>query len=156
MKKKILILTIIILFLAGCKNKEEIEKNDYLTMKSKLLENKKYSKTDELPCDIIVNVDRVDKERVNYKISFSSPKENMHNIKAIVVHNYYTEEVFPSIGLFNKKYNLLLDNKENSNITLKGKIETREDIDNINFKFKIYIEFYDDNNNKKDIYYKTT
>lgn len=156
MKKVFLFLLVVTLFLSGCKNKEETEKNEYLAMKSKLLEVKKYSDIKNLPCDIVVDVHRIDSERVEYKVSFLNPKENMYKIKAIVVHNYYSEDIFPSIGLFNKKYNLYVDALDNDNINLKGKIETSEDIDNINFKLKIMIEYYNDDNEKKDIYYKTT
>ena len=80
----------------------------------------------------------------------------MNNIKAIAVHNYYTEEVFPSIGLFNKKYNLYTNDNENNKIELKGKIRTSEDIDNLKIELKLLIEYYDDNNQKKDIYYNAT
>ena len=156
MKKIFLILLLVTLLMTGCKNKEEKEKNQYLAMKSKLLETKKYSNIDEIPCDIIVDIKRVSEERVNYRILLQNAKVNMNNIKAIAVHNYYTEDIFPSIGLFNKKYNLSPNQKENNKIELKGKIETSEDIDNLKIQLKIMIEYYDDNNKKIDIYYNAT
>ena len=79
----------------------------------------------------------------------------MNNIKAIVVHNYYTEDVFPSIGLFDDELDLKKDN-DKQKIVLKGKIETSEDISNINLKLKILIEYINNEGKKKDIYYKTT
>ncbi len=152
--KKILLFITILFLLTGCKNKEENEKNKYLEMKSNLLESKKFTSNDKIPCNIKIDIDRLSKEQVQYKVTFSNPKEDMNDIKAIVVHNYYTENIFPSIGLFNKKKNLKINNR--NKIILKGKIETTDDIDKLNLELKILIEYKTNNNKIKDIYYKTT
>lgn len=152
--KKVLLLIVILILITGCNNKEEIEKNDYLLMKSSLLEAKKYTNIKELPCDLIVDVKRVDNEKVSYEVVLSNAKEDLNDLKVIVVHNYYTEDVFPSIGFFDKGKDLKI-NDEN-NIILKGKIETSEDIDKLNLELKILIRYKDSNNKIKDIYYKTT
>ena len=154
MKKKILIIILFILLFTGCENKEEIEKNDYLDMKSELLERKEFFSLDKLNCDIVVNIDRIDEEKVVYEVTLSNPKENMKNIRAILVHNYYTEDVFPTIGLFDKPQNLLIN--DNTNITLKGVIKTDKDIDKLNLVLKLYVKYLNDDDIEKDIYYKTT
>lgn len=154
MKKVFLVMLLCLLLLSGCKNKEEDEKNEYLAMKSNLLGNKKYTSSEDLICNITVSVDRLDEEKVSYKVVFSNAKENMNNIKALVVHNYYTEEVFPTIGLFDetKKMSINSDDK----LKLEGTIETTNDIDNLDLELKILIEYLDDDGKVKDIYYKTT
>ena len=154
--KKILLVIIILTLFAGCKNREETEKNSYLTMKSDLLEAKKYSLFEDLPCDIKIDVSRKNKEQVVYIVTLANPKENMNEARAIVVHNYYTEDVFPSIGLFEKEANLLLNNSTNNSLKLKGKIETTESIDKLNLKIKVLIKYKTDDNKSKTIYYKTT
>lgn len=172
MKKILLILLVSFTFLTGCENKEEEEKNEYLAMKSNLLETKKYTNLEEIMCDIIVDINRLDEEQVEYSVSLTNPKENMRNVKVIVVHNYYTEEIFPTIGLFDKTIDLYINsnkeeqtNLENNNsitteeenvIKLTGIIKTTNDIDNLNLELKILIEYTNEFGDIKDIYYKTT
>lgn len=154
MKKIFLVLFLSILLFTGCENKEENEKSDYLDMKSQLLSHKEFISLEELTCDIVVNIDRKDEEKVIYEVVLSKPKENMNNIKAVLVHNYYTEDVFPTIGLFDDTKSLLVDSQ--NNITLKGSIKTDKDIDNLNLMLKLLIRYTTDDGIKKDIYYKTT
>ena len=97
MKRIFLVILLLLTLLTGCDNKEETEKNEYLAMKSDLLEVKKYTKSEDLNCDIVINVNRKNEEKISYDVVISNPKENMNNVKVIVVHNYYTEEVFQSI-----------------------------------------------------------
>lgn len=155
MKKIFLSMIVILLFLTGCNNKEEIEKSEYLQMKSDLLEHKEFIDGKNLDCDITVKVDRLTDEKVVYNVILSNAKEDMKNIKMIVVHNYYTEDVFPTIGLFNKTSELFKD-KPDKTIELKGTIDTTDDIDKLDLKLKILIKYTNGNNEKKDIYYKTT
>ena len=69
MKKFLLIALIIIL--TGCTNNEENIKNEYIAMKSSLIEEKITSKdVDALPIDIVSNIDRINEEEVNYKVIF--------------------------------------------------------------------------------------
>lgn len=158
MKKTLLLMMILLIALTGCKNEEEDEKNEYLAMKSDLLAKDKFDDASSMNCDITFSLDRLDEEKVTYSVVLDNPKENMHDIRAIVVHNYYTEEVFPTVGLFDKPVDLLVnsqDEKDNS-VELVGNIETTDDIDNLDLELKILIEYKTDNGEVKDIYYKTT
>lgn len=156
MKKAIFLL--LILFLAGCSNQEkapkETDKSEYLDMKSNLLEKKEFTEKEDLNCDITISIDRKDEERVSYKVKISNPKENMNQVKAIVVHNYYTEELFPSIGLLNKTGQLLQNSEKK--ISLEGTIETEKDIDTLDLELKVLIKYETDSKKIKEIYYKTT
>ena len=153
--KRIGLIIILTLIICGCKNKTEDKKNSYLEFKSKLLETKKYTKASDILCDISIDIDKKSEESIIYKVIVNNPREDMNNIKAIVVHNYYTEDVFPSVGLFDEGLDLKKNNPQQKMI-LKGKIETTEDISNINLKLKILIEYINNEGIKKDIYYKTT
>ena len=78
----------------------------------------------------------------------------MYKIKALLVHNYYTEDIFPSIGILDDEVDYL---KGSSNeLILKGYIKTDKDIDNLDLELKLYFSYIDDFGNRKDIYYKTT
>lgn len=154
MKKFYILVFIILVIFTGCENKKEELKNEYLTMKSDLLKNSNFSSSDELPCDIEINIDRVDEEIVSYEVEIFNCRENMNNVKAILVHNYYTEDVFPSLGLFDEPINLVKE--DNNSFILKGDIKTSNDIDNLDLVLKLYIKYFDDNGMEKDIYYKAT
>lgn len=153
MKKNIL--WILLLFvLVGCSTEEETEKNQYIAMKSNLLNEDTFVLNTELPLDIVVEIDRIEEEIVDYRVLFSNPDEDMYEIEAMVVHNYYNEDLFPTIGLFDDKKELL--KKSDDVIELKDTIKTNKDLSNIDLELKIYIEYKDEDGNKKEIYYKTT
>ncbi len=157
----LLIFLIMIAMLIGCNkniSKEdkrvEKEKNNYLEIKSNLLKVTEFSNKEDVLFDITTSIDRVNDEEVSYRVIFNNPRENMHNVSAMVVHNYYTEDVFPSIGLFDVGKDLLINNE--NGLELVGYIKTVKDINDLNLEFKIWIEYTDDNKVVKDIYYKTT
>lgn len=153
MKKFLLIILIIIL--TGCTNQEENTKNQYIAAKSHLIKEKiELEKNNELPLDVIINLDRIDEEEINYEVILTNPKYNLHNIKAMVVHNYYSEEIFPSLGLFDEEKELLINNKEE--IKLAGIIKTTENISNMKLEIKLWLQYTDDSGEIKEIYYKTT
>lgn len=142
--------------ITGCANKEEKDKNEYLAIKSNLLENTNFERIENLNCDVTVSVDRINEEEISYRVIIDNPKENMNDIKAMVVHNYYTEDIFPSLGLFDDAESLIVGNEEVRGIELVGYIDTIKDISALNLKLKIWIQYTDDNGEVKDIYYKTT
>ena len=152
---KRLLLVLLMFSLMGCSTENEDDKSEYIAIKSNLLEKNKYTDADELPLDIVVNIDRMDEEKVDYNVVFSNPKEDMYDIEAMVVHNYYNEDLFPTIGLFDKKGELLSDD-EDSIIELKDTIKTNKNLSSIDLELKIYIKYKDKNNELKEIYYKTT
>ena len=154
MRRIFVVLIISLLFFTGCENTKENEKSKYLSMKSELLSVKDFTNYEDLNCDIVVNIDRINSEKYSYEMIISNPKENMNNIKALLIHNYYSEDLFPSIGLFNNTKSLKAGSDDN--IILKGNIKTDKDIDNLKLKLKLLLSYVDDNGNKKDIYYKTT
>lgn len=154
--KKLLIIFISIIIITGCSNKTEDqeEKGEYLAWKSNLVGQDEFSKKEEINCDITISIDRISDEVISYTTVLSNPKEDMKDIKMMVVHNYFTEEVFPTTGVFDDGKDLL-KNTENS-ITLVGYIDTTKDIQMLDLELKIWIEYTDNDGNIKDIYYKTT
>lgn len=156
MLKKIIIILLIFIFMTGCKQEttDQEEKSEYLAYKSDLVDREEFSENDDLPCDITISIDRVNDESVSYTTIISNAKENMNNIKMMIVHNYFTEEVFPTIGVFDKGRSLTAS--DTSNITLVGYIDTTKDIKKLDLELKIWIEYTTEDGEVKDIYYKTT
>lgn len=159
MKK--LVVLVFVVFMVGCSNvkieqNEEInqEKENYLAIKSELDNVKEYISDDELPCAITISLDRINEEEISYRAIIDNPKIDMYNVRALLIHDYFTEDIFPSIGIFDKTENLLLDNEEVRGISLVGYIETTKDIKELNLNIKLYIEYTDNEGNIKEIYYK--
>lgn len=154
MQKKCILFLMFLFLLSGCENKEEKLKKEYIDIKSNLLESDGYVSASELPFDITVNVDRIDKENIKYKVTFCHAKENMKEISAMVIHNAYDENLYPSIGVFDGKKDLFANN--DSNIQLEGMIESIEDISELDLSFNIWISYKNDLNEYREIFYKTT
>ena len=153
--KKVTIIFLLILILVGCENKKEENKDEYISIKKQLLEEKEYTKREDLPVDITVQIDRVDEEKVNYKVILNHPKDNMKDIKVLVINNYYNEEVFPSIGIFDDPKKLSTD-EQDSSIELDSILKTTKNISKINLELKVWMEYINELGEKKEIYYKTT
>lgn len=151
MRRKYLLL-IPMLLLVGCTNKLEEEKSDYLTYKSELLTTKNFAKEEELECVIDFDLQRVSGEKIEYIVTISNPKIDMYDIKALLIHDHFTEEMFPSVGIFDNTVNLLTSDEEN--LKLSGTIQTEKDI--IDTDFRLYLEYIDKDNLKNYIYYKMT
>lgn len=156
MKKLLLISITLILFLTGCNKTTKIddEKKDYLSIKQDLLNTSEFINEEELPFDLNIYVNRVNNEEISYRAIIDNEEENMYDIKAILVHNHYTDDIFPSIGIFDDKIDLLTDNNEVKGISLVGYINSEKDINNL--EYRVYIEYKNENNEINKIYYKTT
>lgn len=155
MKRRFILSLIILLMFTGCQNQEEEIKNEYIAIKNDVFEEKNY-KDEEIPVDVVVTIDRINEEELLYEVDVKNPKEDMYDVKAMVVHNYYNEDTFPSIGVFDESKDLLVDSGEEEKITLKDTLKTAKDIRDLNLELKVWIEYRDKDGNKKDIYYKTT
>ena len=155
MKRSCMLLLVILVLFTGCQNQEEEIKNEYIAIKNDIFEEKNY-KEKEIPVEIITTIERINEEELLYEVNIKKPKEDMYDIKAMIVHNYYNEDTFPSIGVFNETKDLLINSDDEEKITLKDTLKTAKDIKDLNLELKVWIEYKDKDGNKKDIYYKTT
>lgn len=151
--KKVYFLLFCLIFISGCANTEETTKNEYISMKNSIFDEKNYQ-SDFLPVDIITSIERVNEEDVSYKLVITNPQENMHKVKVLLVHNYYIDDVYPSIGIFDEPKELLFNNEKEQELILTDTIKTTTNISKLNLELKILIEYTDDNGTKKDIYYR--
>ena len=165
MKKKILIviLAILSLFLIiGCgdnnkkeekeveETKEEKEKNAYLNNVKKL--QKVTKSTEELPFTVEVLYEKIESE-VRYQVIIDNPKEEIKNISALAIHDKQTDDVFPSVGIFDDKVDLIPDKKP-SGVILVGYIPYNGKIDDLEVEMKVLIS-YTINDKKYTSYYLT-
>lgn len=150
--RKYLFIACCFLLLVGCSTKEEDEKYAYLEYKNDLETQKVYDDEDSLDFDTYFNIvrNREDNEVVDYSIVIDKPKVDMYDVKALLVHDYMNEDVFPSVGIFDAPVTLMKDSSDK--IRLEGNIHTDSDTDNI--KFKLYLEYTDDNGEENKIYYE--
>lgn len=159
MKKYVLIIVtlICIISLLGCTNKNdtkketiENEKDIYIKYVKKLKKIKKSS--EDLPFSIEVKYEKMSDE-VRYQVIIDEPKEEIKDIQAVAIHNKQTDDVFPSVGIFDKKVNLIKDKKP-SGVILVGYFPYKGDMDKLDVEVKILIS-YKINNEKITSYYVT-
>ena len=156
MKK--LVLIICIFLLCSC---TKFESKDYKNYKNYINELKTSQSTNNnLPFDIEIILDKVIETEVTYRVIIDNPKVALRNIEALVIHDKYTKDIFPSVGIFDDKLNLIPNviNKSSNyveGIILVGYIPFEEDIKNLNASFKLLFKYEDDNNNIKTIIYST-
>ena len=150
--KRYLFIIVGLLFLVGCSTKEENEKYAYLEYKNDLESQDVYDEEDSLDFDTYFNIirNKDDNEKVDYSIVIDKPEINMYNVKALLVHDYMNEDAFPSVGIFDDPVTLRKDSADK--IKLNGTINTTADTGNI--KFKLYLEYTDDNGEENKIYYE--
>lgn len=150
--RKYLFIACCLLLLVGCSTKEEDEKYAYLEYKNDLETQKVYDDEDSLDFDTYFNIvrNREDNEVVDYSIVIDKPKVDMYDVKALLIHDYMNEDVFPSVGIFDAPVNLIKDSDDK--IKLSGNIHTDTSTSDINFK--LYLEYTDDDDALNKIYYE--
>lgn len=148
--KKLLVIVPLLMLMVGCTNSSEENKIAYLEYKSELEEKETFNEEESLDFNVYFNIERINEEIVDYSLVIDKPKINMHNVKALLIYNFVNEEAYPSVGIFDKPVELLIDTEDR--IVLNGNIQTINDITDT--KFKLYLEYTDDNNNLNKIYYE--
>lgn len=157
MKKIILALILLIVMLTGC-NKES---NEYKTYKNYIKElNESNIISSNIPFDIEVYTEKIIDNEITYRVIIDNPKEDIKNIEAIIIHDKYTEDIFPSTGIFDDKLNLIpetIDKDKNyvKGIILTGYIPFEGDINDLNATFKVLVKYTDKFNVESVVIYST-
>lgn len=151
--KKIFIIFAIFILLTGCTktDTEEKEKTKYQKY-VKSLEQVSES-TEKLPFDVNVEYDKMSKNEIRYQVIIDNPKEDLNDIEAIAIHNMQTDDIFPNIGIFDKKESLK-KNKKPSGIILVGYIPYSGKIKELDCTIKVLIKYTD--KEKSDVVYYVT
>ena len=147
--KKILLIIPLFLLLVGCSNKVEDDKYAYIEYKNNLEKQEEFTSHDSLDFNTFFNIER-DGDTVKYSLTIDNPTTNMYNIKALLIHDYDTIDVFPSVGIFDETIDLM--SASDDSITLDGTIISADDLSDV--KFKLYLEYENDNGEKEEIFYE--
>lgn len=140
--------------LVACSNKAEEQKTVYTELKKELSIQENFTNMEDVSFNITTTVQRKTDEKIQYEVLIDNPEEEMYQVKALVLHNYFTDEIFPSVGIFEEAPDLIPG--ENDTLILTGNIDTTKDIMNLNLIIKIYIEYEDENHEIHQIYYQST
>ena len=156
--KKILSIIILMFLLTACSTNLTNEEKTYNEYVSYLKQNINYESN--LPFDLEIYVDKIIETEVKYRVIIDNPKVSLRNIEALVIHDKYTEDVFPSSGIFETKLNLIpgVINKSSNyveGIILAGYIPFEDDIKNLNANFKLLFKYEDDEGKIHTIIYST-
>lgn len=153
--KKFLLLVIFVLMLCGC-----AEESDELKLYNSYINDlKKVEKSNNnLPFNINVYIDKVIETEVMYRVIIDNPKIPLRNIEAIITHDKYTQDIFPSSGIFDDKLNLIPDviNKSSNyveGIILAGYIPFEDELKNLDTTFKVLVKYVDDDLQAHTVYY---
>ena len=147
--KKILLLIPLFLLLIGCSSRYEDDKFSYLEYKNNLERQETFDDGDNLDFNTFFYIDR-DGDNINYSLTINNPTKDMKDIKALLINDYNSDDVYPSIGIFDEAKTIYKGS--NDNITLKGTIVSADDISNV--RFKLYLEYINADNQKEEIYYE--
>ena len=141
--KKLTIL-LLILILTGCGSNVNQKGYDlYL----KELKAAKVAINDS-PYNVSVSFDKLTSDEVVYQIVIDGATKTLSNLKVLVYHDQTTDDVFPSLGIFDGQYNLITaatkEDKVNiRGINLVGYIPFKQDLTKFKMTIKILV-MYDD------------
>lgn len=160
MKKLFIIILTFLVFCVGCSNiekettkttKSENEKKTYVKYVKKL--NKINESTENLPFEIEVKFDKLTDEEIRYQVIIDNPKKDIKDIRALVIHDRQTDDVFPSIGIFDDRVNLISGEKPEG-VILVGYIPYEYELDSFECEIKVLVS-YKIENEKYTSYYVT-
>lgn len=166
MKNKLITLIILIFLgfiIIGCSNKEiskenvkkDTQNNKEIYIKYVQELNKINETTENLPFEINVDYIKENDSEIRFEVSIDNPIGTINNIKALAIHNKQTDDVFPSVGIFDSPITLIKGEKPEG-IVLVGYIPYTKDIDD--FKKEIILKVlikYVYENNEYSAYYVT-
>ncbi len=136
MRKKISVLFLLFLLLTGC---TKLQANDkFYTQEVKVLQQQEQF-DQEFPFEINISIERLTKYEITYHLVIDHFEQDVNNIKALVIHDQKTDDVYPSIGIYEEKVDLVRAKKKG--ILLVGYIDYSKDIKDFKGTFKAMISY---------------
>ena len=153
---KIIIILLSIFILTGCNN-ENAKDKEYHSYVNILKESTEFES--ELPFDISIYLKKLNDDEVTYKVIIDNPKKELKYIEAIIIHDNKTNDIYPSIGIYDDKVSLIPNKVDKDNNIVKGIILTgyipySDDINNLKVSFKLLFK-YTDSEGEHTIIYST-
>ena len=153
MKRILIVFLVLILFLTGCTSNDlSKEKETYLKYIKELRNINKSTK--EVPFNIEVRFDKITDDEIRYQVVIDEVKEDITDVEAIAIHDKQTDDVFPSIGIFDKKQRLEVGKKP-SGIILVGYIDYLGKVEKFKCNLKILIKYNTNDRKSHTVYYVT-
>ncbi|MDD4547472.1 MAG: hypothetical protein PHI05_01850 [Bacilli bacterium] len=139
------LLIVLVLFLTACRSSQELAYHQFV---SDLEEINKSSGS--MPFDVEISVNKLTDMEFQYNVIIDQPDHDIKDMRVLVVHNAETDSIFPSVGIVDKKVDLVTGNVDVNNNLVKGialvgylPIDTDPDI-----TFKVMVEYNDEQNKK--------
>lgn len=148
MNKRISVLLLLLLLLTGCNklSKEDKLYNDYV---KDLQKQEKYDV--DFPFDININIEKLTDYEITYHLVIDNFDSNVNHIRALIIHDQETQDIYPSIGIYEEKIDVKKENKKG--ILLIGYIDYDKEITKFHGTFKAII-IYDKNRKEYTKYYQ--
>ena len=145
--KKIIITLICLIFLTAWYKEDSKEYKVYSEYVESLEKYEGESSLD-MPFNINIELEKIMEDEILYIVTIDDFKEEIYDIEALVIHDYKTNNVFPSTGIYESK----LDYKSKG-IILGGYIEYSGELKDFKTTFKLKIKYKDKENKEQIKYY---
>lgn len=166
MKNKIITLIVLIflsLIIVGCTNKSEPVKEEkkenegnkdtYIKYVQEL--KKEEESSENLPFDVNVEYTKENDNEIRFEVSIDNVKETVKNITALAIHDKQTDDVFPSVGIFDDAVTLT-EGEKPEGVVLAGYIPYTGSIDDLKNEITVKVLIkYEYENKKITAYYVT-
>lgn len=156
--KKLCLLVILSYLLTGCYNNELKDEKKLYNEYVKELKNASEDNFDnKFPFDLNIYLEKIIDEEVVCRVIIDNPTSTINNIKAIVIHDYETNNIYPTIGIFDEPLHLKPNfvNKEEGyvkGIVLVSYIPFEDNIEDFNALIKILVSYEQEGKSKKVLY----
>lgn len=158
--KKISIIILIVIVLCGCTGKlseNNLIYNSYIEELKELNNNTSSNNIVDIDIELEKNTD----DEMTYRITIDNPKVKLRQVEAIAYHEIKTDDVFPSIGVFDEKLNLIpgLEKNDGKNVKgmiLVGYIKTKKELKDFHPTIKVMLLYNNEDNERQKIYYTKT
>lgn len=156
--RKVFLVVFLVLILCSCSKSVSNEQVLYNNCVDELKQSEKT--VDTLPFDLDIYVDKFIETEVMYRVIIDNPKVPLRNIETLVLHDKYTEDIYPSSGIFDEKLSLIpgVINKSSNyveGIILVGYIPFEYNIEDLNATFKLLFKYDDDDGKSHTVVYST-
>lgn len=145
--KRLLIVILVILLTSCTNNNDQKDAYNRFIMEANAYDSSEIS--ENLPFDITLNIEKVIDSEITYRVILDNPKEPIKDIKVIVIHNYETNDIYPTSGIFENTLSLIpneidLDKDNVKGIILVGYINFDKDVELFDGSFKVLVEYNDE------------
>lgn len=130
------------------KEKVNVEKEKDIYIKSVKELKKVKESSEDIPFTIEVLCEKMSNE-VRYQVIIDNPSNELRDISAVAIHDKQTDDIFPSVGIFDKKVDLI-PSETPSGVILVGYIPYEGEIEDFEMEVKVLISYKID-----DIQYKS-